>query len=193
MMDIETRMSKKTVERVEKEESLWMIPVYISMFFTLLTSLAYFIFEDIELSFIGIILMAMGFYASFGTQALSLMANFVYMDFSVQITALLKQIEDEVNDLVLVYDDKRIKESVAKINELHNDIQYYTEELLQCFGDVLKMSFSLSTWLMAQAAIFVVEKKWTELFVFEPFLLFEIWLLCYSSEKIISGVSRVLN
>jgi hypothetical protein len=193
MMNIENRMSTQTVKRVEKEESLWMIPVYISMTFTLLTSLAYFIFEDIELSFIGIILMAMGFYGSFGTQALSLMANFVYMDFSVQITALLKQIEDEVNDLVLVYDDKRIKESVAKINELHNDIQFYTEELIQCFGDVLKMSFSLSTWLMAQAAIFVVEKKWTELFVFEPFLLFEIWLLCYSSEKIISEVGRMLD
>jgi hypothetical protein len=193
MMNIENRMSKKTVEQVEKEERLWMIPVYISMTFTLLTSLAYFFFEDIELSFTGIILVAMGFYATFGTQALSLIANFIYLDFSVQITALLKEIENEVNHLMQVYDDERIKKSVAKINKLHNDNQYYTEELIQCYGSVLKMSFTLSTWLMAQAAIFVIEKKWIELFVFEPFLLFEIWLLCYSSEKIISEVNRMIN
>jgi hypothetical protein len=135
--------------------------------------------------------MAMGFYTSFGTQATSLMTYFILMDFSIQITALLKEIEDEVNDLMEVYDDKRIKESVAKINDLHNDIQYYTEELIKCFGGLFKISFTLSTWLMAQAAIFVFEKKWVELFVFEPFLLFEIWLLCYSSEKIISEVSRM--
>jgi hypothetical protein len=90
-----------------------------------------------------------------------------------------------------IYNYKSIKESVAKINNLHNDIQKYTEELLQCFSDLLKISFTLSTWLMAQAAMFVAERNFLELFVFEPFLLFEIWLLCYASEKIISEVSEI--
>jgi hypothetical protein len=114
--------------------------------------------------------------------------QFIFMNFSIQICSLLKQIDDELKDMNFIRDAKRVTEIFGGVSESHNEIQAIVREFMSCFENILKLNFILSACLVAQITIFSFESGWVNFMYGSPYLLFEAWLYCYAAQKITSKV-----
>jgi hypothetical protein len=191
---IESKLTKKSIERSKKETRTWLIPLTIIVGFNAVTGPYYYyvVYKNVEMNFVGVSSLLMTIYASFGTEYTVFLLEFMFMDFSVHVCLLLKQIEDDLEGIKFIYDEKRIKESFSEICEFHNEIQKITAELLNCFEDVFKVTVLTDIWMMGQAGMLLLDKLFLDLLMQEHFLLFEMWIYCYGAQKIISKVRKCM-
>lgn len=118
--------------------------------------------------------------------------QFMYLNFCIQICSLFKQIEDDFNDMRFIRDKVRVPEMLGEIVEFHDEIQQIISDLLDCFKNVLSLNFVVNIWLAGQASIFSSDSNWVGFVITLPFLLFDAWIYCFSSQMITTKV-RTLN
>jgi 7tm Odorant receptor len=121
---------------------------------------------------------------------INLMLQFSYFNFCIQICSLLKQIEDDLKEISLIRDKKRLTEMLGDIVEFHQEIHEIIAELLDCFKYILSLNFVLNIWQMGQSLIFSVDSNWMMFIITSPFFLYEAWIFCYASQTVIT---RVIN
>jgi hypothetical protein len=126
--------------------------------------------------------------SGFALEFTNFMLQFIYFNLCIQVCSLLKQIEDELKETRLIRDKKRLTEMLGAIVELHQEVHEIIQELLDCFKYILSLNFLLNIWLVGQSLIFSSDSDWLVVFLTSPFLLFEAWIYCYSSQSIITRV-----
>jgi hypothetical protein len=187
---IETKLKKKQSKKAEKHERRFQMLATIVFICSCSAEFLY-IFDMIpetNQNFFKLSVQILTGFSSFFCEFSTFMHQFVFFNFSIYICALLEQIEDDLEDMQMVKDEKTIKERLGRVAEFHNEIQKIIVEFMRCFDNFLKVNFIIEIWLMAQAAIFSMEGKWLELLMCVPFLLFEAWLYCYAAQRIITKV-----
>lgn len=140
----------------------------------------------------AILLQVLVYFTSFANEFTTFMLQFIYFNFCIQICSLFKQIEDDLNDLKFIYDEKLVTKMLSEVVDFHNDVHEIIVKLLSCFENVLKVNFVFNIWFVAQTTIYSVESKWLELLTSLPFLLFEAWIYCFASQKIITMVRPII-
>jgi hypothetical protein len=118
--------------------------------------------------------------------------QFIYFNLCVQICSLLKQIEDDLKEIHLIRDKKRLIEMLGDVVEFHLEVHQIIAELLDCFKNILSLNFVLNIWLFGHSLMFPSDSYWTVFLMSSPFVLFAAWVFCYASQIVMTRVSRML-
>jgi hypothetical protein len=193
MKSIKQKMKENSIKNAKKNEKRLVVPLLVIVGITAVIDSGYFygLFVDAELNFTGLALPMMPVLTGISSEFTSILLQFTFMNISTHICSLLNQIADELEGMKFIRDEIRIKEIFTELCEFHNEVQVDTSELLKCYEDVFKVIVIANIWMIAQAAIFMLDSMWVELILYVPFLLFEIWIYCYACQTIINKVVKL--
>jgi hypothetical protein len=193
MEAIKGKLTEKSSKRMEKYERQLTMGLNIYLFLSFSNEVFYFydLFAKTEMNPIELWAQILSVFSDFALEFTTILMGFIFFDISMHICVLLEQIEDDLVELESVENSSRVKKVLGEVCEFHNEIQGIVEEFSRCFGNVLQVVFVLAIWLNAQATIFMLESQWVELILFLPFMLFDTWLYCYASQRMITKVGLV--
>jgi hypothetical protein len=185
MVKIEEKLSEKSRGKVTRYDKKLKISATIIVLINCAATIFFFldVFTDPNVDIASRVLPLI---SGFDSQYYSFMLQFIFLDISLHICMLLEQIEDELEEMKFIRDEKRVREVLGGVSQFHNEIQVIAEELIKCFGDVLKVLTVLTIFLNAQAAAFMIKSRWIVFILFLPFMVIEIWMYCFGAQKIIT-------
>ena len=191
LMDtIEAKIKKTSKKRAEKDEKEIEVFAKIVLVITFVAAIfyCYNLIVNTPPSYSTVFLQILAYPSSFANEFTTFMLQLIYLNFCMQICSLFQQIEDDLNEMKFNYDEKLVTKMVGEVVDFHNEVHEIIDKLLNCFKNVLKVNFVFNILFVAQTTIFLVESKWLELLTSLPFLLFEAWIYCFASQKIITKV-----
>jgi hypothetical protein len=127
-----------------------------------------------------------GFYIDFTNS----LFQFVYFNFSLQICWLFQQLKEELEAIEPQKDDKEIQKTIGKVVETHQDVLEVVSTTVKMFKSVLSFNFVINIAFIGQSMILSKEENWKIFLLSTPFLLFDAWIFCYASQKIITKVTN---
>lgn len=127
-----------------------------------------------------------GFYNDFTNTMLQL----VFLNFSIQICTLYRQLQSDLEAIQPTQNADQTRKSVSEVVEMHQDILEIVEKTVKLFRMILSFSFIISIGFIGQTLILSTDSNWEMFLLTTPYLLFEAWIFCYSSQKIITKVRK---
>lgn len=195
MQKIEGKINEKGKGKARILQNRLHIPLLVVLVVTAVIFVAFFIdlLMNSDFSLLNTVIPLTTISSGVCFEFTTILLEFTAINFSIQICSLLQQINDEFEDMNFIFDEVRLKECFKEVSELHNGVQADIAEFLGIFEYVIKVILIIDIWMMALAAIFVVDSMWVELAANIPFLLFETWIHCYAFQRIATEVWKFLN
>jgi hypothetical protein len=89
-------------------------------------------------------------------------------------------------------DDKEIRKIIGEVVEMHQDVVEVVRKTVKIFESILSFNFIINIIFIGQSMILSKEENWKVFLLTTPFLLFDAWVFCYASQKIITKVRKFL-
>jgi hypothetical protein len=156
------------------------------VFISSLTSSGWKFVLDSFLYFCILISYVLGGFTNTGIQA-------TYYVFCLMIYAMLKQLEDEFVELNQTRHDKETKATIKKLVTSHCKIIEVSHKVSFCCHQIIELVFVSSIFFLGVTLISTQKFDWFRLFATIPFILFDAWILCYSSQMVIDQVRFLLQ
>ena len=132
-----------------------------------------------------VIEMLSGFYGDFTNS----MLQFIYLNFCIQICSLFDQLKNDLEEIKPTQSAKNIIKSAADIVETHQEILEIVTRVVKTFESILSLNFAVNIGFIGQTLILSTNSNWLIFLASTPYLLFEAWIFCFASQKIITKVS----
>jgi type III secretory pathway component EscU len=196
---VEKSLKPENVIQAEKDEKkikVLVIAVIFSVFFsyfvdsygflTALTTSGWDFAVDIFLYFCILISYMLGGF-------INTLIQFSFFVFCLLIYAWLKQLEDEFSELNQTGDDTETTATIKKLVASQREIIKLFKQISSRYHRIIELIFVSSIFFLGVTLISTQKFDWFRLFATIPFILFDAWVLCYSSQKVIDQVKILLQ
>lgn len=121
----------------------------------------------------------------------NVLMEFVFLEICIHICSHFKQLEEDIEELNVVNDDKRVKAKMKVFIEVHQQLLELTSSMMNQFHTIVCINFVINTLLLGQTLLLAYNSDFYMLFVGLSYMLIDLWIFCYGSTLIKTRVNIV--
>lgn len=183
-------LQENSIERAEKDEKwfknlllLWCS--FYAFFFVYFVALT---FSSMSSDFV-MLFTAVSFVSGLVGDFSNILLQFSYLNLSIQICSLYRQLEDDLEDMELILSEQQVVTKLRTFVENHREVIELKRKLFSSFRSVISLNFVVNTLFIGQALLFSNSADWATFLGYFPFLMFDFWIYCFASQLIITKVN----
>lgn len=127
--------------------------------------------------------------ASLATDFVNTLMQILFATFSFEVCSIFQQLEESLKELNSFEDEKQSKKKIKKFVLEHREVVELLVNLVEGFQAILAITLTVSVCNLAFSFLFSETGSLIWLVIVPPFILFEIWIFCFSCQNIKTAVS----